>query len=298
MRLKDFPLWTAVITPMNSDGSVDYKSFERTLKHQEKAGIGILVFGSTGEGLNLSSKEKKEILKFAKSLKLEVPIMAGIGGHMLEEQIELIKICDDLKADALLLVTPIYAKPKKEGQFEWFDALMSITKSPCMIYNVPSRTGVKLDPEVPARLSKKYSNVMGVKEASGSVEEFKAFKNAAPNLDMYCGDDGLLKTFVEAGAIGLVSVASNCWPEETKYQVDLCLDGKYDKMYEKWTETANSLFMAPNPVPAKVLMKHNKNLENDAVRLPLSKSDLDADTKALIIKNGEAFQNWFSSVNK
>src|SRR5690554_8118264 len=102
--MENYPLWTAVVTPMNEDSNIDYDSFENVLRKQEEAGIGIVVLGSTGEGLNLNAEEKKKVVLFAKSLSLTVPLMAGVGGFLLDTQIEFIHFCDEVGVDALLLV--------------------------------------------------------------------------------------------------------------------------------------------------------------------------------------------------
>lgn len=292
--MKFVPLWTAVITPMFEDFSIDYDSFENVLKKQEETGNGILILGSTGEGLNLLDSEKKDIVKFTKSLKLSVPVMAGIGGFHLEAQKEFIRFCDEEKVDALLLVNPIYAKPRKEGQFAWFNALMETTTTPCMVYNVPSRTGVKLHPSVPARLNKKFGHLMGVKEASGSVPDFKAFRDADPNVVMYSGDDSLTRDFVAEGAIGLVSVASNCWPKQTLKYLELCLEGKTDQLYEEWIPCADLLFDAPSPIPVKTLMEHKGWIESNTVRLPLVVEDLSAETEEALLEADKKVSGWYS----
>ncbi len=296
MKKLEFPVYTAMITPMNEDGSVDYESLEYLLRKQEQAKVGTLVLGSTGEGLNLIDEEKRTVIKFTKELKLEVPLMVGIGGHNLEAQKNLIRYADEVGVDALLLVTPLYAKPGKEGQFEWFSELLSITETPCMLYNVPSRTGVKLHPEVPARLSEKFSNVMGVKEASGSVEEFKQFRKHSPDLDFYSGDDGLIEAFVKEGGVGLVSVASNVWPAQTRKLVDVILDGDFNDLFGDWEESANALFSASNPVPTKVLLQHKGWITNTTVRLPLSLNDLTAEGEEALLEADRKVNEWFKGV--
>jgi len=125
--MKEFPLWTAIVTPMHADGSIDYKSFETLIRQQEEAGNGVLILGSTGEGLNLHEEEKRELVEFTHDLDLVVPLMVGIGGFNLSAQVDFIHFCNELKPDAFLLVTPLYAKPGAEGQFESFSELMAET---------------------------------------------------------------------------------------------------------------------------------------------------------------------------
>ncbi|MBO6523902.1 MAG: 4-hydroxy-tetrahydrodipicolinate synthase [Balneolaceae bacterium] len=292
------PLWTAIVTPLKKDGGVDYNSFEFILRKQEEAGNGILVLGSTGEGLNLLDEEKREIVKFAKLLKLEVPLMAGLGGFHINGQIDFMKYCDEVGVDAFLLVNPIYAKPGKEGQLAWFSTLMKETKTPCMVYNVPSRTGIHMHPEVPATLSKTFPNYMGLKEASGSIEKLREFIKASPKSPVYCGDDNLIKEFVEEGAVGLVSVASNAWPKKTHKQLSLFLEGKPELTFKDWVACADLLFDAPSPIPVKTLMQHKGWIANDQVRLPLSANDLKPETEEALLEADKKINEWFEQETK
>lgn len=291
--MEKFPLWTAIVTPMNTDGSVDYNSFETLLTKQEEAGNGVLVLGSTGEGLNLNEEEKREIVEFTKELNLAVPMMVGIGGFNLTAQADFIHYCNEIHPDALLLVTPLYAKPGAEGQFEWFSELMGETEIPCMLYNVPSRTGVKMHPGVPLRLSEEFDHLFGVKEASGSVEEFKAFRKEAPEVKFYSGDDGMTPAFAKEGAVGLVSVAANVWPKATHRYVELCLAGKTDGMFPLWKNATDALFKAPNPVPAKVLLNKKGWIENANVRLPLSLGDSSEEVEKNLENVDADIKQWF-----
>lgn len=298
MKKLDFPLYSAMITPMHEDGSIDYESLEYLLRKQEQAKVGTLVLGSTGEGLNLTDQEKRAVVKFTKELDLEVPLMVGVGGHSLEDQKRFIIYCNEVGVDALLLVTPLYAKPGKEGQYEWFYSLLTTTTTDCVLYNVPSRTGVKLHPEVPARLLKEFDHLSGVKEASGSVDEFKEFRKHSPSLNFYSGDDGLTEAFIKEGAIGLISVASNVWPSQTRKMVDLMLESKFDNLYKDWGESTNALFSASNPVPTKVLLQHKGWITHTTVRLPLSLNDLTAEGKEGLLEAGRKINNWYKELTK
>ena len=292
--MEKFPLWTAMVTPMNTDGSIDFNSLENLLRKQEEAGNGVLVLGSTGEGLNLNEEEKREVVTFTKELDLDIPMMVGVGGFDLPAQADFIHFCNEVEPDALLLVTPLYAKPGAEGQFEWFSELMGETEIPCMLYNVPSRTGVKMHPSVPARLNKEFDHLMGVKEASGSVEEFKEFRRQAPNVKFYSGDDGLTPAFSKEGGVGLVSVASNVWPEATHKYTELCLKGETDDLFPLWKNATDALFKAPNPVPAKVLLNRKGWIEHDTVRLPLSLGDISQEVEEELVKADKEIAAWFS----
>ncbi len=291
--LNAFPLWTAIITPMNLDGSIDYKSFEALLREQEKNKIAVVILGSTGEGLNLSRSEAHEILSFAEKLKLTVPTMTGLPGFNLKETLEYVK---ELEArytiDAYLVVTPLYAKPGTVGQYEWFKAILDAASKPCMLYNVPSRTGVKMSFQTVSML-KDHRNFWAIKEASGSVDDFKKYHESAPNARMYSGDDGMIYNFRPHGLVGLVSVASNVWPAETyKYvtkTLEKTLTEAEDKSWKKWTDT---LFIAANPVPVKRLAFYQKKITTEILRAPLNHKDLDEAGMQRVIQADTDVKNW------
>lgn len=296
-ELNNYPLWTALVTPFNPDGSIDYTSLERLVHLQSDAGNGILILGSTGEGLNIGIEEKKAIVGFCTRLHAKVPIMVGLGGFLLDEQLQFMQYCDEQGVDAFLMVAPIYAKPKKEGQLAWFSHLLRATKTPSMIYNVPSRTGVPMDPEVPAHLFATFPHYLGLKEASGNLEHTKAFIAAAPKSPLYCGDDNLIREFVELGAVGHVSVASNPWPVETHVYWDMCFENP-DHLLEEWVPIVDTLFHAPSPIPAKAIMKHKGLIPTDHVRVPLHVADLQEETLASLIEADKVLAQWMNQVQK
>ena len=166
MKLNDYPLWTAVITPMHGDGTVDYDSLGKVLDQQVQANNGILILGSTGEALNLDLYERQKILDFLKERKPDAPVMCGVGGSNLDEQIKWIEHLETLPIDAYLLVVPLYAKPGDEGQYQWFKTLMDKSTRPCMLYNVPSRTGKPMSFTAVEKLNT-HKNFWAIKEASG-----------------------------------------------------------------------------------------------------------------------------------
>jgi len=286
-------LWTALVTPFDQQGNIHFEDLKRLVHMQQTAGNGILILGSTGEGLALSNQERKEIVDFVSGLKLDVPVMAGVGGFQLSQQLDFVEYCNHKNIDALLLVVPLYAKPALEGQFEWFSALMEKSKKPCMIYNVPSRTGAKLHPDVPMRLAANFDHMLGVKEASGSINEFQEFRKKAPTVNFYSGDDALTPFFCAAGARGLVSVASNIWPQATHRYVELCLNGNTKQVLPLWKDASEELFKAPNPVPVKALLKENGYIETAVVRPPLSQKDLHS--KKSLTEADRAVKAWFKN---
>lgn len=271
--MSDLRLWTALITPMNPDGSVHYEDLKKLLNRQEDAGNGVLILGSTGEGISFSETEKRDIIKFVASQNLKTPVMAGVGGIRLETQLEWIDYCNELNIDSYLLVTPLYSKPGRYGQTDWFTALLDRSVKRCMIYNIPSRTGVKLPPEVLLDVEH-HPNLWAVKEASGSMDDYNVFRKMLPNVPIFSGDDALLPEFAEVGCAGLVSVAANVWPIETNLYVEKCISGDTMNLKPVWAEAIKAIFSAPNPIPAKMLLHSKKEITNSKLRPPLSEKDL------------------------
>lgn len=288
--MSNLRLWTALITPMNPDGSVHFEDLKKLLKRQDDAGNGVLILGSTGEGIAFSEAEKRDIIKFTVSQNLNIPIMVGVGGIRLETQLEWIDFCNDLDIDSYLLVTPLYSKPGRYGQTEWFTALLNRASKKCMIYNIPSRTGVKLPPEVLLDVED-HPNLWAVKEASGSIDDFKMFRKKLPKVPLFSGDDALLPDFAEEGCAGLVSVAANVWPIETKLYVDKCLSGDVGELKPVWTDAIRALFSAPNPIPSKVLLQTKKEITNSTLRPPLSMRDLSDPSHLMDIDRN--IQEWY-----
>jgi 4-hydroxy-tetrahydrodipicolinate synthase len=272
MKLENYPLWTAVVTPFHHDHTIDYVSFEKLLLEQEEAKNGVVILGSTGENLSFSDEEKIDIVNFVCDLELSIPIMVGIPGYYQEGALKWLRHLKNFPIHAYLMVTPIYAKPNEIGQYEWFKTLMDEANHPCMLYNVPSRSGTKLNLEAMKKLLG-HKNFWSIKEASGSVEEFSNYKKNLPGVQMYCGDDGLMPEFAQAGAVGLVSVAGNAWPKEIHAFAKLCVS-KEIKDTKMWKEACDSLFLCSNPVPVKCLLHATGKIETPKTRPPLSHQDL------------------------
>lgn len=289
--MKNIKLWTALITPMKTDGSIHFKDLEKIVKRQESAGNGILLIGSTGEGLALSDDEKKSVVEHVSNLHPSVPIMVGVGGFNLESQTRWIESCNELNVDAFLLVSPLYSRPGPIGQTEWFNLLMDSAQKPCMIYNIPSRTGVKIPVEVLKNIES-HKNFWSVKEASGSIDDYQAFRKACPDVPLYSGDDGLMPFFSRAGCSGLVSVSSNVWPEATRLYVKKCLSGDTESLFLIWSDAIRSMFMAPNPIPAKVLLKEKGVIETSYLRAPLTEREISDTTR--LMKADELIINWYN----
>lgn len=281
-NLNDYPLWTAIVTPMNTDSTVDYDSFEKILKEQDAAGVAVVILGSTGEALNLNKDECKKVLEFGLNLNLSVPVMTGIGGFNQKETLEYVTYLNTLKGlDAYLVVTPLYAKPGEHGQTQWFKAILDLATRPCMLYNVPGRTGVKMNFNAVKNLAD-HKNFWAIKEASGSVEDFKKYGDNAPKARMYSGDDGMVPDFYPHRCVGLVSVAANSWPVETKAYVQKTIAGKLSAAEaDLWRVSCDTLFIAANPVPVKNLMHAQGKIKTNVLRAPLHHMDLADNTPVL-----------------
>jgi 4-hydroxy-tetrahydrodipicolinate synthase len=272
-QLNSCAVYTAIVTPLDVAGAPDLGGFEALLQRQEKAGNGVIVLGSTGESLAMNLETRRAVVTTAMKLQLTVPVMVGVAGFQLEDCQEWIRWCSNAGAEGFLLVTPIYAKPGRVGQEQWFTSLMDASDKPCMLYNVPSRAGVSLHSEALKTVSA-HRNFWAVKESSGSVEDFIEYSAAAPNARMYCGDDGLMPYFATAGAKGLVSVAANVWPEATRRYAELSMQGKHAGLIPLWHEAAESLFTASNPIPVKALLHAKGWIARPNTLAPLATQDL------------------------
>lgn len=272
-EVTDYSLWTALVTPFNQRGRVDYDALAQLLDLQASAGNGILMLGSTGEGLALSINEQKKIIRFVCQHQPNAPIMVAVGGYNLASQLEWIEYCNQLPISGYLLSAPLYAKPGPKGQEQWFRSLLERSKHPCMIYNVPSRSGVELCPQALANLTDEPM-FWSVKEASGSVIKFKEFRDALPSIAIYSGDDALLPEFSLLGASGLVSVCANAWPQATNLYVTQCLTNPQSTEFNLWKSAIEPLFSVANPIPVKVLMHQTQQIGHPQLRLPLTHDEL------------------------
>ncbi|TMO66977.1 4-hydroxy-tetrahydrodipicolinate synthase [Pseudoalteromonas aurantia] len=271
--LSNYPLWTALVTPFDANNQVDYNILRTLVCEQAQANNGILLLGSTGEGLALTTEEHQHIVRYVCDLNLDVPLMVAVGGANLQEQIAWVEFCNTLPIHAFLLGSPLYAKPGIVGQAHWFDALLSASDLPCMLYNVPGRSAVAIDPQVLQNLTH-HTNLWALKEASGDIAVFEAFRKAAPQLAIYSGDDGLMPYFAQAGATGLVSVAANAWPQQTAEFVRRSMAGTFPNLFTTWTDAVDSLFTVANPIPVKVLMHAQGKLNTPNLRPPLTHLEL------------------------
>lgn len=264
---------TALVTPMNNDGSVNYDVLKKIINSQIEGNIDALVIcGTTGEGATLTNEEHIEVIK--KSVEFangKVPIIAGTGSNDTKYAVELSKEALDVGANALLMVTPYYNKTSQHGLVAHYNYIAERIKAPIILYNVPSRTGVNIKPETYKELSK-IENVVAAKEANGDIEAAKrTIELCGDDLTIYTGNDDQIYEFCEIGGKGVISVISNILPNETHDMVMEYLNGNKEKSKEltvKYHNLMKALFADVNPVPIKEAM-NLMNLNVGPCRLPL-----------------------------
>lgn len=273
MSITDRTLWTAIVMPFSHNGTtIDFQSLNNILRIQEKHNNGIVLLGSTGENLSLSEHEKRQILDFVCNANLSIPIICGVPSYNINLALEWIDLCNNLPLSGYLMTTPIYSKPGIIGQTEWFEKLLNKASHECMLYNIPSRAGANLLPQVISNLSQ-HKKFVAIKDSSGIINTGIDYQLIAPHIKIYCGDDNMMPAMAIHGTSGLVSVVSNAWPDATKKYLELCLSGtKID--VSVWWKACDLLFSTTNPIPIKALLKYLQIIENDIVRLPLSNQDL------------------------
>jgi len=291
--LTDRPVvWTALITPLFDDDEIDYLSLRKLVLQQNAAGNGILLLGSTGEGLALTPQEQLAIVEYVCAITLQVPLMVAVGGYNLNEQLAWIAKCNQLPINAYLLTSPIYAKPGPVGQTRWFSGLLDAAQFPCMLYNVPSRTGVDIAVSTLQQVQH-HKNCWALKEASGDLNKLLAYRQHCPDIDLYSGEDAMMPFLAAANVKGLVSVCANVWPEATKHYVQLALAQQTEGLFALWSPAIAALFQVTSPIPVKVLLAELKTISSAKLRLPLCQAEISA--RHDLHDNHEKIQQWLLS---
>ena len=263
---------TALITPLNSHG-VDYASFGRVIDWQLEQGINALVIaGTTGEGSTLDDAEHKAVVKFAvERIAGRCPVIAATGSNDTRYAIQLTKYCCEVGADAMLVVTPYYNKTTQNGLIKSYTAIADNSTKPLILYNVPSRTGVNIEPETYAKLAD-HPMIAGIKEANSNIEKIvKTARLVGDKLDIYSGNDDQIVPILSMGGKGVISVLSNPMPKKTMEICDKFFAGDVKGAAALQCEMLpmiNALFSEVNPIPAKAAMAAMGFCEN-YVRLPL-----------------------------
>ena len=267
---------TAIVTPLTKDG-IDYDQFGRLIDWQIDEGIdAIVAVGTTGEGSTLNDEEHKAAIKFCvERVAGRVPVIAGTGSNDTAYAIELTKFACEVGADAMLLVTPYYNKATQKGMIESFKAIADASDKPCILYNVPSRTGCNLTPASAAILAE-HPNIVGIKEASGNISQIAELAHlVGDKMDIYSGNDDQIVPILSLGGKGVISVLSNIMPKATSEMCKKFFDGDVAgscKMQLDLIPLVNALFSEVNPIPVKAAVAAMGYCEN-YVRLPLTTMD-------------------------
>ena len=282
-------VWTALVTPMKEDGSVDYASLESLVEQQVAGGVdGIVAVGTTGESPTLTPREHIDVIaKVHEFAKGRIPILAGTGSNSTAETVDMTRECDELGLEGFLIVAPYYNKPTQEGVFLHFSEVAKITEKPIVLYSIPGRCGIAIENSTAVRLREAYPNFVAIKEAGGKVEKVAdMYAMANGKMNILSGDDGLTLDFMKAGATGVVSVASNLIPEAMVKMVAAAKDGQWElaqSINEKLHALFKNLFIEPNPAPAKFALAKAGFIANSKVRLPLC--DMTKEHKQILMQN-------------
>jgi 4-hydroxy-tetrahydrodipicolinate synthase len=264
---------TALVTPFRKDLSLDEETLRRLVRRQIAAGVNFLVpCGTTGESPTLSQEEHLRVVAITiEEAKGKLPVLAGAGGYNTHHVIETAREAERLGADGILSVTPYYNKPTQEGLYHHFKAIAESITLPVILYNVPPRTNVNIDPPTLRKLSE-IENIIGVKEASGNISQITQVIQQVPeDFLVFSGDDALTLPMVAMGGRGIISVASNEIPAEMARLAQLCLAGDFKEaraMQRKWLPLLEINFIETNPTPVKAAMAEMGLLEA-VFRLPL-----------------------------
>jgi len=264
---------TALVTPFKKDLSLDEATLRALVRRQINAGINFLVpCGTTGESPTLSHEEHLRVIAITlEEAKGKTPVLSGAGGYDTHQVIEIARECERMGAQGILSVTPYYNKPTQEGLYHHFKAIAASTSLPIILYNVPPRTNVNIDPLTLRRLAE-IENIIGVKEASGNISQITQVIQQVPeDFLVLSGDDALTLPITAMGGRGIISVASNEIPAEMTQLARLCLEGKFEEarvIQRKWLPLLEINFIETNPTPVKAAMAEMGLLE-PVFRLPL-----------------------------
>ena len=278
-------LLTAMVTPFNADGSINYEAGADFADWQLANGSdGLVVEGSTGEAATMDMDEK---IKFMQTIVARVngraKIVAGAGTNCTASTIDLVKKMEACGVDGVLVVGPYYNKPTQEGYYQHFAAVAKATKLPIIVYNVPGRTGGNIAPETVARLAADFSNIVAIKEAAGNVAQTAELYRVLPeDFSIYSGDDGLILPFLSVGACGLISVLANVNGNILQQLMQAYSEGRVKDaadLNKVMVPLAKAMFIESNPIPIKAAVTKVTGIEAGAPRLPLTPISAAAEAK-------------------
>jgi 4-hydroxy-tetrahydrodipicolinate synthase len=282
---------TALITPFQKDGSVDFSALEKLINFQIESGVECLVVcGSTGESATLTIKEKQAIIIKAIEFSAgRVPIIAGTGSNDTQMTMDMTLIAKEYGASAALIVAPYYNKPSQDGLFEHYKIVADRVDIPIILYNVPGRTGVNITAATQLKLANACKNIVATKEASADLEQMMfIIKNAPEHFSLLSGDDALTIPIISVGGKGVISVISNYAPKQFSEMVRLALKGKNKEalaIHYNLLEMMDLNFIETNPVPVKTILSM-MGYAKEIFRLPLlpAKADTKKKLKAALQK--------------
>ncbi len=266
----------AIVTPFNENG-VNFEKLNTLLEWHIKEGTdAIVICGTTGEATTMTEKEIKDTIKFTVDvINKRIPVIAGTGSNNTASAISMSKYAESVGADGLLVITPYYNKTSQNGLIKHFKAINDEVKTPIILYNVPSRTGVNIAPKTLLKLSE-LSNITAIKEASGNISQIVQMKALCrDSIDIYSGNDDQIISIMSLGGIGVISVLANILPKEVHEMAQKCLTNNFKEALDIQLNTlslANALFIETNPIPIKTAM-NLIGLEVGPLRLPLCEMD-------------------------
>lgn len=278
-------LLTAMVTPFNADGSINYEAGADFADWLLANGSdGLVVEGSTGEAATMDMDEK---IKFMQTIVARVngraKIVAGAGTNCTASTIDLVKKMEACGVDGVLVVGPYYNKPTQEGYYQHFAAVAKAAKLPIIVYNVPGRTGGNIAPETVARLAADFSNIVAIKEAAGNVAQTAELYRVLPeDFSIYSGDDGLILPFLSVGACGLISVLANVNGNILQQLMQAYSEGRVKDaadLNKVMVPLAKAMFIESNPIPIKAAVTKVTGIEAGAPRLPLTPISAAAEAK-------------------
>lgn len=263
----------AMVTPFKENFDVDYAKLQQLLDfHLENKTDAIIIVGTTGEASTMTDEEQADTVKFTVDyIKGRIPVIAGAGSNDTRHGINLSKMCEDAGADGLLQVTPYYNKTSQRGLIEHYKKIAENVKIPIILYDVPGRTGMGIDPKTVLELSK-IDNIIGMKDATGDLSYAAKVRSLVGyDFDIYSGNDDVTIPLMSLGAKGVISVIANIFPEKIHNMTNYFLEGEIEKAARIQTdlkELNDALFVEPNPIPVKAAM-NLLGYEVGGLRLPL-----------------------------
>lgn len=268
----------AIVTPMKENGEVNYDAYEALLEDQIKNHTdAVITVGTSGEAPTLDDDEHLEVIKFTvEVVKGRIPVIAGTGSNNTAHAIMMSEESEKLGADGLLLVTPYYNKATQGGLIAHYSAIAQSTKLPCIVYNVPSRTGTTVQPKTMMEIAKRNPNVRAIKEASGNFSAIAELAHLSDGMiDIYSGNDDQVVPLCALGGIGVISVLANVAPQKTHDMVQYCLDGNFAeaaKIQLAAQPLISALFCEVNPIPVKAAL-NMQGFNVGSPRLPLTEME-------------------------